>query len=472
MNRAAWLLGLLLFGTYAFFHYEGGFNQNVRFDLTRAIVERGTLVIDAYHENTLDKAYRDGHYYADKPPGASLLGVPGYFLFHRVLLLLGVDPGAREAQRWGFYAARVTSVAVMGAIAGVVFLRAIAPFVTLRRAIVLTMGLGLATLAFPYSTVFYGHQIAATALFFAFTVLFAHRRREVQSAATLAAAGAAAAAAGIADYAAFLPAALLGLYLLSGPAPVRTAAWFLAGAVPPAVGLLAYHAICFGSPLSTGFAHEAFPFWRAKYGAGFYGVAWPKPAALFQLTVGGQRGLFYQAPWLLLCIPGLWQLIRVRRWRAEGILIAAVLLVMLAFNASLHSWEGGWTMGARYLIPAVPFLAFAAAFGSGRAVAVGVAVLLPLSLLSMLAGAAVKPEVPVLFANPLRDFLLPYFFDGKLSIPDPGGEAFNLGERLGGLRGLRSLLPLLALWTGGLLAIRAALSRRRAVGNVEAKARP
>ncbi len=460
MNRVAWLLGLLLFGTYAFFHYEGGFNQNVRFDLTRAVVERGTVVIDAYHENTLDKAYRDGHYYADKPPGASFLAVPGYFVFHRILRWLGADPTTREAQRWGFYVARVTSVAAMGAVAGMIFLRVIAPLVPPGWGLLSTVGLGLATLAFPYSTVFYGHQIAATTLFFAFVVLFAHRRRERQSGAALAVAGAAAVVAGIADYAAFLPAALLGVYLLTGPAPGRTAVWFLAGAMPPAVGLLAYHAICFGSPLSTGFAHEAFPFWRAKYGAGFYGIAWPRPAALFQLTFGGQRGLFYQAPWLLLCIPGLWQLIGVRRWRAEGILIPGILGTMLAFNASLHSWEGGWTMGARYLIPAVPFLAFAAAFGRGRIVAVGAAVLLPLSLLFMLAGAAVKPEVPVLFADPLRDVLLPSFFDGTLSLADPGGEAFNLGERVAGLRGLWSLLPLVAFWTVGAIAIRAALLRR------------
>jgi hypothetical protein len=460
MNRVAALLGLLLFGTYAFFHYEGGFNQNVRFDLTRAIVERGTLVIDAYHENTLDKAYRDGHYYADKPPGASFLAVPGYFVFHRVYRSLGRDPTTRAAQRWGFYVARVTSVSVVGALGAVAFLRAIAPLVSPGRAVLLTVALGLATLAFPYSTVFYGHQLAATALFASFAVLFVHRRRRPQHAAALAAAGAAAAAAGIADYAAFLPAALLGLYLLTGPAPGRTAAWFLAGGAPPVAGLLLYHAVCFGSPLSTGFAHEAFPFWRAKYGAGFYGIAWPRAEALFQLTVGGQRGLFYQAPWLLLCIPGLWQLVRVRGWWAEGILIPAILAVLLAFNASLHSWEGGWTMGARYLVPAVPFLAFAAAFGRGRVVGAGVAVLIPVSLLFMLAGAAVKPEVPVLFANPLHDVLLPYFFTGQLSVADPGGEAFNLGARLGGLQGLWSLLPLVALWAGGAVAIRTALRRR------------
>jgi len=52
-----------LFFTYAFFYPGGGWNQSVRFDLVRAIVEQHTLRIDDYHSNTGDKALVDGHYY-------------------------------------------------------------------------------------------------------------------------------------------------------------------------------------------------------------------------------------------------------------------------------------------------------------------------------------------------------------------------------------------------------------------------
>jgi hypothetical protein len=61
----------LVFVGYAYFYQAGGWNQNSRFDLTRAIVERGTLIIDRYEKNTGDESRRDGHYYTDKAPGVS-----------------------------------------------------------------------------------------------------------------------------------------------------------------------------------------------------------------------------------------------------------------------------------------------------------------------------------------------------------------------------------------------------------------
>jgi MFS family permease len=455
------MLGAVFLGSFAFFHYDAGFNQHVRFNLTRAIVERGTFTIDAYHENTLDKAYRDGHYYCDKPPGVSFLAVPGYFVAYHAIRALGGDPTGARGQRWGFYVARVTSVALLGALLGVVFLHAVSPFCPPTWTVVVTVGLALGTLAFPYSTLLYGHQVAATGLFAAFAVLLAHRRRTPQRARALACAGLAAAVAGTSEYPVFLLAGGLGIYLLTGPRPARSGAWFVAGATLPVAGLLVYHTICFGSPFSTGFAHEALPFWRAKYGTGFYGLRAPSAEALVQLTVGSHRGLLYQAPWLVLAAPGLWHLIVDRRWWAEAALVVAMAIVMLAVNASLHSWDGGWTMGARYLIPIVPFLAFAAAFARGRVAWILAAVLVPASVLFMLAGAAVRPEVPVFVANPLLDYLLPFLRAGKLSMPDPTGEAFNLGEALGGLAGLWSLVPLLALWLAGAAGVLVTIARRR-----------
>src|SRR4029078_8754745 len=83
-RRVSVPLFALVFGTYAYFYQAGGWNQNSRFDLTRAVVEQGTLSIDAFQENTGDKALRDGHWYTDKAPGLSLLAVPAYALVHAV----------------------------------------------------------------------------------------------------------------------------------------------------------------------------------------------------------------------------------------------------------------------------------------------------------------------------------------------------------------------------------------------------
>ena len=61
--------------SYAYFYQGGGWNQNSRFALVRAMTERDTLQIDAYREATGDRAVWNGHYYSDKAPGASLLAL-------------------------------------------------------------------------------------------------------------------------------------------------------------------------------------------------------------------------------------------------------------------------------------------------------------------------------------------------------------------------------------------------------------
>jgi hypothetical protein len=448
MRAAGWALAGVLLLTYAWFHHDGGYNQNSRFDLTRALVERHTIRIDAYHANTLDKAVRDGHFYCDKPPGLSLLGVPPYAAAHALVTAAGRDPDAPGPLSWTAWATRVAAVSTFGALLPLLLLGLIAPHCDRPHALVLAAGLGLGTLVFPYATVFYGHVVAAWFVFAAFALAHGVRHRGLPARPALGLAGLAAGGAMVTEYECAILVALLGLYLLAAPATRRGVPAFVLGAVPPLAGLAVYHTVAFGAPWSTGFVHEALPHWRQRYGEGFYGLRPPDPRALWELTLGHHRGLFRQAPWLLLAVPGVWALARSRAHRAEAALVVAAFAAMLGLNAALHTWQGGWTMGARYLIPVVPLLAFAAAFATGRAARIAAAVLVPVSALFMLAGAAVMPEVPAFVLRPLRDFLLPWFVSGRLSVANPDGSAFNLGEVLG-LHGLWSLLPLLVIWAAG-----------------------
>src|SRR5512138_3742588 len=71
MNKKALLIvGLMLFFAAAYFYQDPEWNGNSRLNLTRAIVERGTLRVDAYQNApgwaTEDSAYYNGHYYSDK----------------------------------------------------------------------------------------------------------------------------------------------------------------------------------------------------------------------------------------------------------------------------------------------------------------------------------------------------------------------------------------------------------------------
>src|SRR3954447_11561091 len=91
-TRIAAVLGAALFVSYAYFYAAGGWNQNSRFALVRAILERHTLQIDAYQLHTGDRALWNGHYYSDKAPGLSLAAIPPSAIARAAARLVGVDP--------------------------------------------------------------------------------------------------------------------------------------------------------------------------------------------------------------------------------------------------------------------------------------------------------------------------------------------------------------------------------------------
>src|SRR5437763_10159004 len=83
-HRVAEWLFLLTFVTCAYFYAGGGWNQNAQFDLTRAIVERGTFAIDSFAFNTGDISRYGVHVYANKAPGLSFLAAIPYALLFAI----------------------------------------------------------------------------------------------------------------------------------------------------------------------------------------------------------------------------------------------------------------------------------------------------------------------------------------------------------------------------------------------------
>src|SRR5579859_3657202 len=109
---SAILLGVVSFFSFIYFYEGGGWNQNSRFDLLRAIIERHTLQIDAYHENTEDKAHFKGHYYSDKAPGLVFLAVPFAVVTRQEMRAVGVDPESPRGEIALSYVASAFSVAL------------------------------------------------------------------------------------------------------------------------------------------------------------------------------------------------------------------------------------------------------------------------------------------------------------------------------------------------------------------------
>jgi hypothetical protein len=456
----------LAFTAYAYFYQGGGWNASVRFDLVRAIVEQGTVRIDGYEKNTGDLAYRDGHYYCDKAPGLSLAAVPVY---------AAVYPLAGEGRLRGRFVSGAAWLATVCAVAlpsaaAVVMLYLLGEVLGLLPAwrAALALAYAFATLAFPYATLFYGHQLAAALLVLGFGLLMRARWRGGQvTAGRLLAVGALLGAAVTVEYPAVLAVAAIGLYAAWFVRPWPRLAWLALGAAPPLVALGAYHAAAFGSPLALPYAFSTD---SPRHQGALLGLGLPRPRVLYAVLLSPYRGLFYSAPWLLLAIPGAVRLWRGGRLRAEAAVAVAIPLAYVLLNAGLGDWHGGWGTGPRHLVPALPFLALAAGgMVAGRtaprleraayALAVG------LSAALMLVATSVHPEAPRWFGRPFEQYLLPAFREGRLAIntlPVHTGvvherrEAWNVGELMG-LAGLATLVPLAALVAGGLVWLRATL---------------
>ena len=61
--------------------YADGWPDVSRLALTESIVDRHTVNIDPYHQQTGDESYRHGHFYTDKAPGMSFLALVPFAVF-------------------------------------------------------------------------------------------------------------------------------------------------------------------------------------------------------------------------------------------------------------------------------------------------------------------------------------------------------------------------------------------------------
>jgi hypothetical protein len=473
LRRPEAALFALVLGVYCYFYQAGGWNQNSRFDLTRAIVEQGTSILDSYAYNTDDLSCRGRlgrceqartelgeHYYCDKAPGASWLAIPAYAVAYA---LFGTNRPSQRYLALSAWWVTIVAVAVPSAMAVVMLYLMLEAFMgSAPVRITLALAYGLATLAFPYSTLFHGHQLTAALLVIGFALLVWAKHLTVNSPrpSFLIAIGLVLAYAVVVEY----PSAIALIPLIGYAAmfmrPWRRFGWLIAGGVVPIIPLTAYHWLVFGGPLTLPYQFST----GLPRHIGFMGLGWPAPDVLGAILVGEYRGLFYSAPWLLLAIPGAIALLGRRGHRTEALVCVVISTLFMWLNSSLFDWQGGWAMGPRYLIPAIPFLAVLVvgvvprscrrSFARRAAAIVGVAfafALIAASAILMLAGTAVKPEVPMDIQRPFADYLLPSLYRGKLSIstqsidskwPAAGErQAWNIGQ-LAGLDGLMSLAPL------------------------------
>ncbi len=474
--RAAIVLAAALLLSYAYFYQAGGWNQNSRFALVRAILERHTLQIDAYQLHTGDRAIWRGHYYSDKAPGASLLAVPPVEAARVISRVAGVAPESFPGIAWTSYVAGVFTSGVFTMLAALsVFWLSLRWGASRGAAIFATTAYGIASPAWAYGTLFVGHGQAAGCLMIAFAA--ADALSDTASAPTWTLGfvfGLAGGWAAVTEFQAAVPAMFIGLMLLARRGNLTGSLRALA--LPVAVGLViaatplfTYNALAFDSPFHVGYASEE---GFKELQTGFFGITYPRLTVIRELLVGSYRGLLPIAPLFAIAPFGLVRLAR-RGHRAAAVVAAAVGLYYLLLNASYFFWEGGWFFGPRQMMAALPFVALGLAPMWEAVGRLGRLVLVAAWMWGAavnLVAVATTPQPPSNLKDPVRELLWPAFRDGDLSLnhqtfvhggADPsrlrGGTlphaAWNLGE-LAGLRGLPSLLPLLVVWIAAIGCLR------------------
>jgi hypothetical protein len=455
---AAWILGV-----FAYFIPAATWNPVSRFNLTRAIVEHGTIRVDPYVTSTGDRSKVGERWYSDKAPVVAVLAVPAYAVMHGIHRIRGMRPdyqaeGTYErpavrfvpnvAYRQAFYVCSLATSGIAGTAIALLLFELLRRRTTSRIAFLASSMVVLGSPLLPYSTTLYGHVPAAAFLLGAVTLLDPRSRKPTSalpSLGRLKLAGACLALCAGSEYLTALPCALVALWFLRlAPRNERGRVLVqlgLGGALPVAFVAL-YNWAAFGAPWRTGYSFETSGVFAAGHAQGLLGIGIPRWEGLYGLTFGRLRGLFYL--WPLLAVALMFAGLHAYRRRDEAIRIGlAVLLLLLVLNSGYYMWWGGAAVGPRHLLPGLPYLAagLALAFSSARRwLKIAVVVLAVISVSSSIGLTGVGIEAPER-GDILRDHLIRKLALGRVRT---FAGASNLGQKLGLPATPVSLLPAVA----------------------------
>jgi hypothetical protein len=354
----------LVFFAHAFFMGALGFNQSTRVGAILAFVEPGpnrfTLRIDEFVASdarnlmTGDWARgADGHYYSNKAPGLSFVGIPAYAVLYGLERLVGAEPRSEPVTRFNTILLNLCCTVVWTAAASALLLLFLGASGSGRdEALLGALGFAFGTLMFPYDTSLWGHPTAAACLLAALCLAWwpgGVRRPWL--------AGLLGGFACLVDYLAVFALVGIGVALLGRSTSWRRRIAFGAGVALPLLALLVYQRAIFGAFLTTASSQSNPAFLDETRAFGLLGGF--DAGALFGLLFSCWRGLFLYCPVLLFSGLGAWQ-----RWRAgRKALVAACsasFAAQLLFVASVSYWWGGMASGPRYLITALPLFAILA----------------------------------------------------------------------------------------------------------------
>jgi hypothetical protein len=475
IKKEYYLIFLLFFITYGYFFQGGGWNQNTRICLTRAILHQQSFIIDAYKEDSTDPpfkfvnsgdwAFKDSHYYTNKSPGMSFMALLPFAATEYFSSYIFAEDFEKQVHLSAYISTLCTTTLCASILALLIFHTCSFFFkFSTGTSLLLTLFFGLGTFAFPYSTTFYCHIPSACLSFLAF-VLAMHIKQDTNSKWKTYGfySGFFAAMAVLIEPSTVFFLSFTFIYLLSFKNGRRSVIFFLLGCFPAGLLQCFYNTVCFGGPLSSSYQYSN-PDVMWKVDGKLFGI--PRPRRFIDLLFLPYRGLFVVSPILIMALPGTFFLLKSRKFQAETLLCLASSITLLIFIASFYAWHGGSAIGPRYVLPVIPF-AFVLTLQAYKRLPKTFFSLGVIGILINLAITLVGNEIPLEIKNPLKDVVLSNILKGNVSInPVPFSNfnnypdiyklsdiknwthnfnSFNLGE-LFFPNQIASLLPLLCFW--------------------------
>ena len=456
---ASWRVFALVLLSASYFFQSSGHNEAARFDQIRSVAEHGEWWIDRYTSNTADVIQVNGHTYPNKAPGTTWLGLAPWKAARLAAGALPIDEPKQLVLVT--YLLTLLMAALPTAFTSLMILRFLSRSGwTIGTATLTGVGYGVGSMAFPWATTFFSHQLAAFFAFGAFYLVWSGQGEEPpRPRARLLLAGWMMGFLPVIEYPAAIASGLIGVYAIRALRP-RSIALLFAGAVMGVLPLPLYNMQALGSPfvLSYSFYKEGSTF--PAHQQGFIGVSWPRFEVLQEITFRARRGLFHANPWLALGLLAPFFLKKLSHVRAEFLLAASIFAAALFFNSgfgdSIVYWGGAFSFGPRHILFALPFAAvLAAASMKSRVLAPLTGALIVVTSFLMLTVAAIDPRLPYEPAEPFVDFYLPLYLRGLHSaypvasfgesVLFESSGAFNLGRALGLPRTLE-MLPLTVVW--------------------------
>ncbi len=450
-------LFFILIISYAYFH-QSYRNWNVvsRISLTLSLIEDGTVIINKFHEYTGDKSKYKDNYYSDKAPGLSFTALPLVAVSKTLLRLFGKNPHLNNGKlnrKFGLivYFCIVFTSGLFTAIAALlIYFVSLIIGARISGAVFAMLTFGLASPAWGWATTFFGHAMAGSCLFIAFTIIILlnqippEKKRDTLLGFL---AGAVLSWALVVEFPSAIPLAVIMVFGISKAIKwdkkraVRVLLSATIGGIIFVTPLLIYNFVAFDSPFAIGYNHYA-PDQFPEMKKGLVGITYPRLRALFMILFSPYRGIFWFSPILIIAPIGIYYLWRRPDYRGIALTITIISVYYPLLNSSFYYWHSGWSTGPRYIIPMLPFLCLSLSMMWTDAGLKWKPALIGLFLLSFgisLICVSVSMFSPDKILNPLFDFLIPRFLDGKLTC---------LLNKIG-IQAHAALIPILVIWTIG-----------------------